>query len=197
MKMIPVLAAITGLIAAATPAPEGSGVVGSKHDFTAGGAGPGDACAACHVPHLKAVRAVTDAAGKPALRMEPAAGQREVFRTDRYTPGPASLVCLGCHDGTVATSAIGSAHAIRAGLREGFGTARDYPLRDHPVGVRYPDDPRKFRPAVVVVGEGSVRLPDGRVECVSCHDPHNRSGTTKMLVRSNKRSRLCLSCHIK
>jgi predicted CXXCH cytochrome family protein len=42
-----------------------------------------------------------------------------------------------------------------------------------------------------------VRLPDGRVECVSCHDPHNQSGTQAMLAVSNRRSALCLTCHVK
>jgi predicted CXXCH cytochrome family protein len=48
-----------------------------------------------------------------------------------------------------------------------------------------------------VTKTGRVRLPDGRIECVSCHDPHNTAGIDKLLVMSNRRSALCLTCHIK
>ncbi|MBN4058944.1 cytochrome c3 family protein [bacterium AH-315-J04] len=40
-------------------------------------------------------------------------------------------------------------------------------------------------------------MPNGRVECTSCHDPHNQSGAPYMLVKSNARSALCLTCHKK
>jgi predicted CXXCH cytochrome family protein len=38
-------------------------------------------------------------------------------------------------------------------------------------------------------------LPGGRIQCVTCHDPHNSGRHEGMLVKSNRRSRLCLSCH--
>ena len=44
---------------------------------------------------------------------------------------------------------------------------------------------------------GTVTLPGGRVECISCHDPHNAAGEANMLVTSNARSALCLTCHDK
>ena len=40
-------------------------------------------------------------------------------------------------------------------------------------------------------------LPDGRVECISCHDHHEEEGLPHLLVISNKRSALCLTCHAK
>ena len=44
---------------------------------------------------------------------------------------------------------------------------------------------------------GKVLLPDGKIECTSCHDPHNQSGQPHMLVKSNRGSALCLTCHKK
>ncbi|WP_243688226.1 cytochrome c3 family protein [Geotalea toluenoxydans] len=38
-------------------------------------------------------------------------------------------------------------------------------------------------------------LVDGRVGCLTCHDPLNRKAPH--LVASNDRSNLCLTCHIK
>jgi predicted CXXCH cytochrome family protein len=178
------------------------GLVGSKHDFTEVSGGAGTACSACHVPHMMGVRPTTQPAGR--LTTQPAsieiyriAGQRRVFATDRFTPGPTSLVCLGCHDGTVATSTMGSGHAMLAGVREGFAVPEGFAWRDHPIGVRYPSNRREYRPESFVTAGGKIHLPDGYVECTSCHDPHNRSGVDKMLVMSNRRSALCLACHVK
>ncbi len=178
-------------------------LIGSKHDFTEVLGGAGTACSGCHVPHMMAVRPATQPAGtvpttQPAtIEVYRIAGQRRVFAVDRYTPGPTSLVCLGCHDGTVATSTLGSGHAMLVGVRDGFSVPDDFYWRDHPIGVPYPSDRREYRAESMVTAAGQICLPEGRVECISCHDPHNRSGVDKMLVMSNRRSALCLSCHIK
>ncbi|MBN1343780.1 MAG: hypothetical protein JXQ73_13945 [Phycisphaerae bacterium] len=112
-------------------------------------------------------------------------------------PGPSSLLCLGCHDGTIATSTIGSSHALLAGVRAGFAVPDGFVWRDHPIGVPYPNDRQNFRPASHVLKGGKIPLPEGRIECISCHDPHNEEGIKGLLVMSNRRSALCLTCHIK
>ncbi len=177
------------------------GVVGGPHDFSERTGDPGSACSACHVPHVQRVRATTQPATEqgvvePAVELYRIQGQRQVFVPGRYAPGPTSLICLGCHDGTVAKSTIGSAHAMLAGVREGFSVPDGFVWRDHPIGVPYPRGDREYRPVSFATANG-VRLPEGRIECVSCHDPHNTSGADHMLVMSNRRSALCLSCHIK
>ncbi len=173
------------------------GVVGSPHDFTEFTGRMGDACSACHVPHVQAIRPVTatQPSTQPAIEMFRIGGQRAVFVPGRYTPGPTSLICLGCHDGTVATSTIGSAHAILAGAREGFSMPDGFVWRDHPIGIAYPSGGREYRPRAFV--EKQLRLPEGRIECISCHDPHNEKGLPAMLAVSNRRSNLCVTCHIK
>jgi predicted CXXCH cytochrome family protein len=182
-----------------TPAGEyAKGLIGGPHDFSDPAGVEGNACKACHVPHMQALRPTTQpATTRPALLMVRVPGQRRVFKPDKFTPGPSSLICLGCHDGTVAMSTIGSSHAILAGVREGFLLREGAVRTDHPIGVPYPVDRRRFRSKASVVATSGVRLPDGYVECVSCHDPHNTTGVDKMLVMSNRRSALCLSCHIK
>lgn len=173
------------------------GVVGSPHDFTDVVGRFGSACNACHVPHVQAVRVSTSQpASQPAVELYRMGGQRKVFVPGRYTPGPTSLVCLGCHDGTVATSTIGSAHAMLAGVREGFKVPDGFVWRDHPIGVPYPSGRRDYHPEGFVLAK-KIRLPQGRIECISCHDPHNGAGQESMLVSSNRRSALCLTCHIK
>lgn len=138
----------------------------------------------------------SDESLQPSFESYRIPGQRKVFQTSSYSPGPSSLVCLGCHDGTVATSTIGSSHAMLAGVRAGFEVPDDFVWRDHPIGIEYPRGDPDYRPRSHVLGE-SVPLPDGHVECVSCHEPHNRTQLPKMLTKSNSRSALCLTCHVK
>ncbi|MEP0843473.1 MAG: cytochrome c3 family protein [Phycisphaerae bacterium] len=172
-----------------------TGVVGGQHDLTES-FGFAGACNSCHVPHVQAVRTTTRPATQPAVELFRVGGQRRVFEPDRFMPGPTSLLCLGCHDGTIATSTIGTSHALLAGLREGFAVPEGFVWRDHPIGIAYPAGKRGFQPRVFVEKKG-VRLPEGRIECVSCHDPHNSGGFDHLLVMSNRRSALCLTCHIK
>jgi predicted CXXCH cytochrome family protein len=96
----------------------------------------------------------------------------------------------------VATSTINSSHAILAGQREGFEMPATSAMHDHPIGIPYPIDSREYRPRGAAEAKG-VSLPEGRVECVSCHDPHNAAGVESMLIMPNRRSALCLACHIK
>jgi predicted CXXCH cytochrome family protein len=93
-------------------------------------------------------------------------------------------------------STISSSHAMLAGVREGFAMPDGFVWRDHPIGVPIPQDRREYRSSAMVAASG-IPLPEGRVECVSCHDPHNQQGLDDLLVKSNRRSALCLTCHLK
>jgi predicted CXXCH cytochrome family protein len=172
------------------------GVLGGKHDFSALTGRVGDACSACHVPHIQAAEPREGDEEPFSLAFYRIAGQREVLEPDRYMPGPTSLICLSCHNGTVASSVVGTAHALLAGEREGFDV-EGFAMRDHPIGIEYPIRKEGYKPRSVVVSLRNIPLPDGRMECTSCHDPHNERGLEKMLVMSNRRSALCLACHEK
>ncbi len=173
------------------------GVAGSKHDFSALSGKVSDACGACHVPHVQAVRPADRDGNQALLELYRIAGQREVFEPDRFMPGASSLICLSCHNGVVAQSTVGTAHAILAGAREGYAVPDGWAARDHPIGVPYPAQAKGYRSLARVQAGGVIRLPEGRLECISCHDPHNAAGVDKMLVMSNQRSALCLACHEK
>ncbi len=70
---------------------------------------------------------------------------------------------------------------------------------DHPVSIDYSASqsnfPTEFKPKSAVLAEGFV-LPDGNVECVTCHDPHNPNNGL-FLRKSNINSAVCKTCHIK
>lgn len=124
---------------------------------------------------------------------------------------PGSDSCGKCHNrsegayGGVGATGIGGAHD--ATIRYLTRDLRD----DHPFSMAYPSrglDPGFNQPTLVKKDGGRV-FPNGvqtfegdKVQCASCHDPHNPDeknleGRDPFLRTSNKNSALCLTCHIK
>ena len=167
---------------------------GSKHDFSNQEWTEGDLCAACHGPE----RAEPPAA---APLWDAEADLNRVFGTPlsgEVKAGNGTLVCLRCHDGTIAKDTVTDQAKERFTNRQHPGIFQSgHERSDHPVGIEYPAFDEGYRPMNLVTATNMVTLPDGRVECVSCHDPHNASGVDPMLVMSNARSALCLTCHKK
>ncbi|MGE3182693.1 MAG: cytochrome c3 family protein, partial [Phycisphaerae bacterium] len=169
-----------------------SGILGSKHDFTDDGKNTRDLCLPCHTPHITSREAplLTTAATKRTAG--PARGSDAIVYDD------SSRLCLSCHDGVIAKDVYASPHA--ASWRElDSGSVRGGRSRitSHPVGIRYPVDQRSYYPASAlrVDEKDTVPLVDGRIQCITCHDPHNTERHPGMLVKSNQRSKLCLACH--
>lgn len=97
-------------------------------------------------------------------------------------PGPVSLKCLSCHDGTVPIDAFGGSEGTRGGEMDDeehgyFGTDLKH---HHPVGIVYDshaagatmtpsDEPNRYGTLP------STFLLNGKVECVSCHDQHTHA----------------------
>ena len=80
--------------------------------------------------------------------------------------------CLGCHDGAV---------AVQRGLEQ-----------DHRLGVQYASSSTRKMKAVM---DKRIVFVDGRISCVTCHDPYRNQDMR--LVKSNQGSGLCLTCHDK
>ncbi len=166
-----------------------SNLLGSPHDFSEGGRQPRDLCLPCHTPHMTRAAA-------PALDEAPSAtAPIRPYQSAQVELSSASLMCLSCHDGVVASDVYSRAHSTALSAQLGPSALGVSPLRSHPVGIRYPIGERNYRPAAAVTGDGRIRLPEGRIQCTTCHDPHNGAGVPGMLVKSNRRSDLCLSCH--
>lgn len=167
------------------------GLLGSKHDFSEGGRLPRDLCTGCHTPHLPApqfVRSITLRSAAAADRPE-----RRALQDQNVQLSAASLMCLSCHNGTVAPDVFTGVHSMTWSDRSGVRPQRAR-LVSHPVGTRYPDGAPKYASSGAVTAVG-LPLPDGRIQCTTCHDPHNTQRHSGMLVTSNERSRLCLACH--
>jgi len=181
-----------------------AGVVGSKHDFSAQGwNGSGEVCVVCHTPH-NSDDSVTAA---PLWNHEVTIATYTVYSSSTLAgtigqPGPSSKLCLSCHDGTVATDSFGGA----TGTNHITGTAligTDL-SDDHPIGItwEHKDSGNLCFNCHDVHGNPSFTsvLPfyNGKVECPTCHDPHDGPGTDVMMLRLPlANSAICFHCHDK
>jgi predicted CXXCH cytochrome family protein len=125
--------------------------------------------------------------------------------TNGMTPGSTSLLCLSCHDGSVAVNTYGNASQLSRFSAIGQDK---YLGNHHPVGfdydaVRSVDKEIRSADAAHLTATTTVRdhlygPGNVRMECGTCHSVHNtgNSGET-LLWRSDARSKLCLTCHDK
>lgn len=175
----------------------------------------GEICVYCHTAHGGST------AGALWNRSTPAGPFRMYDRgTDMIMdPQPTgnSLVCLSCHDGTIGLDEIivsphtyGGAGPIAmtidrcenchsggnpAGGIDWEGVFLDTDLRDdHPISITYDPalDPT-FRTVAEVEFAGLV-LYDGKVQCMTCHEPHSEVNKPFLRV-DNAGGTLCLVCH--
>jgi predicted CXXCH cytochrome family protein len=163
-------------------------IIGSKHDLRSAGSS-NDACIYCHVPHIgKAVQAPWNSGSadrvytlysSPTLQAQP--GQ----------PDGSSRICLSCHDGTIAPAQAPGASSWNRTMATGPGNLTTDLSDDHPISL-------SLIPRVDLAPPGPTaraRLdPAGKVQCTSCHDPHD-TAFEFFLLQTNRSSRLCLECH--
>jgi predicted CXXCH cytochrome family protein len=231
-----------GAVAMATDVP-GGGIKATSHDLSAVGnksVGYGDAaeqgaqdriCIYCHAPHNTAsaggvysyvplwnhgmtVQAFTPYSNGTDVPVSIQHQSQAMAFSNQ--PGSVSLLCLSCHDGTIATNEYG----FVAGTSKGAGDKKITSGRGliggggnlanhHPVGFGYQDtidagdDEIKPTTSVVVAqptGPTTVAdlLWNGNVECSSCHDVHNtKNAGLKFTWVDDTQSALCLTCHTK
>lgn len=186
-----------------------AGVATTKHNLSLSGPGAVKAttetqiCIFCHTPHNSAP------SGPLWNRRSPGSSYASyTSSTLRGSPGQptgASLMCLSCHDGTIALGDVltratpiamsGGVTAMPAGTSR-LGTDLS---DDHPVSFVYSASLAAARGELVnpATLTGRVRLDaTGQLQCTACHDPHDDSNG-KFLVMANQASALCQTCHVK
>jgi hypothetical protein len=122
-------------------------------------------------------------------------------------------------EGAIGSDTCGKCHNRISGAYGGIGGAHDATIRyltrdlrdDHPISMPFPSyaqDPG-FNQPMIVKSDGGREFPNGvqtfagdKVQCASCHDPHNPDennieGRDPFLRASNRNSALCLTCHQK
>jgi len=188
-------AALLLLIGASLPAPV-VGQMQTPHDFRLGNgvsAEPIDSydaiCVACHTPTGEIRGAAWDSEGASAQTY--AMYSTRLLNATAYdSPSGVSLVCLSCHDGTSGPSVfVGQGHSL--------GPQGE----THPVSIVYNElNKPGFRPGATVESRGLKLFSDRgmlRVECPTCHNPHDDQTGRPFLRLDNRGSQLCLTCHMK
>ena len=214
---------VAALMAVVLATPALAGVKDTKHNFSSPTASPNaffwgttQVCVFCHAVHN------ADQASGPLWNHEVNAGTSyipynsntmDMTRSGSINSG--SLICLSCHDGTIAVNSLNNLPGPEgagtygtpggAGL-DGIGRIATSSHAfvgtdlsdDHPVGILYDStkDPNFHAKTGNTGLYPDQLLSDGLwVECTSCHNPHDNT-YTNFLVESNSGSALCLRCHI-
>lgn len=171
-------------------------IAGTVHDRSALGEG----CSYCHVSSISPTRetlvplpalftATFGVYDSPTMNSKAAEIGVSATGAELY-----SLLCLSCHDGSVASPVSGFISPAEVGSPFSEGLQND-----HPVNMAYdPSADTGLAPVASVVAAGvPLFYQDGipTVQCSSCHDPHNKSRSPKLLRVANNGSGLCLTCH--
>jgi predicted CXXCH cytochrome family protein len=192
-----------------------AGIATTKHNLSVSGPGSVKAasdtriCVFCHTPHNSAP---SDPLWTPLANRQAPSPSIYTQYTSSTTkavvgkPNRGSLMCLSCHDGTIAlgnvlnqTTAIpmaGGVTTMPATSASRLGTDLS---GDHPISFAYTSALATTRgelanPSTLT---GAVRLDStGQMQCGACHDPHN-DPYGKFLVMPNTASALCNVCHVK
>ncbi len=128
------------------------------------------------------------------------------------TIGSTSLLCLSCHDGSVAVNSYGNSAQISISSGGNTLTGTSYVIgqdkylgNHHPIGFNYEGvqqndteirvaENANLTPATTVADH----LYNGNMECGTCHAVHNKGNSgERLLWRSDQNSELCLTCHDK
>jgi len=181
-------------------------IVSTKHNLSVSGPGTvkatseSEICIFCHAPH--------NARPDHPLWNKADPGLTYTLYGSSTTqavlgqPDGSSILCLSCHDGTIALGSIIS-KATPITMAGGITTmptgvsnlGKDI-SNDHPISFLYDAalaaaDGQLLNPATLT---GPVKLENGKLQCTSCHDPH-KDMFTKFLVASTQNSGLCVLCH--
>ena len=192
-------------------------ISGSVHDFSTSPFSGGQICIVCHTPHNAATPVIP-----PLWNHEVTTATYTMYNSPTFDGGPvgqpegSTLLCLSCHDGTVAVDSFGGATGTF--FISGPANLGTDLSNDHPISFTYDtqlstDDAGLNDPSTtdVTIGSGGftrtgtiqdVMLQADQLQCASCHDVHNDFvaggiGGDPLLLISKLSSELCLACHNK
>ena len=181
------------------------GVSNTKHNLSVSGPGTVKAtseqevCVFCHAPHNTAK---TPLWNKPISTATYTLYSSPTKHANIEQPSGNSVLCLSCHDGTIAlgtvsnqTSSIGMGSVISLTGTGNLGTDLS---NDHPFSFNYDANLASANGQLVSPASlgNTVSLEEGKVQCTSCHDAHSSVNTSFLKVTSQN-SMLCTSCHVK
>lgn len=184
-----------------------AGVRDSLHNLSTSGPGNVKAssadriCIFCHVSHSSGSNAALWSRGTSTASYIPYASSTAIAQPGQPTGD--SLLCLSCHDGTIALGEIvnrGNPISMAGGnnrMPQGKGLTGTDLSDDHPISFEYSPGLALQNGELVLPGNISSSLPldsNGELQCTTCHEAHD-SIYDKLLRLPNIGSRLCVECH--
>lgn len=180
-------------------------IVTTLHNLSASGPGTvkatseSEICIFCHTPHNSRPVAPLWNRNDPGVSYTLYASS--TLQALPGQPDGNSILCLSCHDGTVALGSVisrSSVISMATGtyMPSGVNNLNTDLRNDHPISFLYTaslatsdgqlKDPTAITPPVT--------LNSGKMQCTSCHDPH-KNIYSDFLVTTPQNSNLCNSCH--
>lgn len=181
-------------------------IIDSKHNLSIYSSGTikasseSEICIFCHTPHNSSPQ-------KPLWNRDDPASNYTLYTSSTTDatigqPDGSSVLCLSCHDGTIA---LGNVLSINTPIQMTGGITTMPPgnsnftkdiSNDHPVSFIYNStlvtiDGQLNNPSSLT---GPVKLENQKMQCISCHDPH-KNLFNNFLVAANEYSVLCRYCH--
>ena len=183
-------------------------IVNTVHNLSVNGPGSvkavseSEICVFCHTPHRSSSR-------KPLWNKKDPGFNYILYDSSTLDAEPgqpdgSSILCLSCHDGTIALGDVLS-RSNDIEFQNGVTTMPHGSTNlstdlsdDHPISFYYnsslaASDGELNDPATL---SGPIYLEKGKLQCTSCHDPHININE-KFLVDTRRYSTLCLYCHDK
>lgn len=209
MKRLPIVLVLVALLGEPGAAQRLS-VTESVHDLSPSGPGTvkgssGYACLFCHAPH-NVLDDQTPLWNQQLSTQPYTAYTSTTYHQSGQQPvvGSPTKLCLSCHDGTIAPGQTVSSGFIPMSSAMRSTTVLGADLRaSHPVSFASPvADNGELNPLLFAspprTADPAVKLPQNRVECTTCHEPHTPNldpVVNKFLVRDSSGGQLCLACH--
>ncbi|MEI7725565.1 MAG: cytochrome c3 family protein [Bacteroidota bacterium] len=181
-------------------------IVTTKHNLSVRGPGELKAsseteiCLFCHTPHSS--RPLTPLWNRNDPGVIYTLYTSSTMKALPGQPDGTSMLCLSCHDGTIALGNVTSRSTDRGfqagvtNMPQGLSNLNTNLRNDHPISFLYT--------ASLAMADGQLKPPsgiippvsleNGKVQCTSCHDPH-KNMTSDFLVTTTQNSNLCNSCH--
>ena len=209
MRLLTLISGLAAVVISGSLMAIGAGnIQNTKHNLSASGGQTVRAtaeeqiCVFCHTPHnSNPIAPLWNKSTNTRLDYLPYDSSTFSIASPGQPTG-SSLLCLSCHDGTIALGERFDDTDIT--LTDTFmpvgATLLGTDLRDdHPVSFSYADVITAGNTELAATASltGDVRLDGtGQVQCTSCHDPHSDT-FAKFLVKSNVAAALCQTCHVK
>ena len=184
-----------------------AGVRDTLHNLSSSGPGNVRAnladriCEFCHISHSSRTGGALWNRRNSSVVYTPYSSSTAVAQPGQ--PTGTSVLCLSCHDGTIALGQVlnrAAPHSMAGGIslmppgRSRQGTDLS---DDHPISFEYSDN--------LAAQNGELASPDaignllpldmsGQLQCTTCHDPHD-SPNGQLLRMPRAGSSLCTACH--